>query len=155
MLDSMDMGRAVRFDDEEASTVRVLSEKSETRPADDDSEARKTSGPRGGEDSVEMSWYSISCTMLGANVDVDDDSVYSANKSETDESGLGSGPEGGTWGEAIDEEDVEVDENKSWDMGETEGPDAMGIVDDGEELGDWKLSRASGEGSSYFVKSKK
>jgi len=56
MLDSMDVARAVcSDDDEEASMVRVLSEKSETRTADEDSEARRTSGPRGGEDSIEMS----------------------------------------------------------------------------------------------------
>ena len=61
VLDSMDVTRTVRSDDDEkGSTVRVLSEKSETRPADEDPEARKTLGPRGGGDSVEMFWYSIS-----------------------------------------------------------------------------------------------
>ena len=136
MLDSMDVARAVcSDDDEEASMVRVLSKKSETRTADEDSEARKTSGPRGGEDSIEMSWYSI----LGTSDGIGGDSGRGANRSDTEPKWLGSKLEGesewGTRGDGVNEGDAGADEDEPWDVGETAGLDATGIVDDGEELG--------------------
>ena len=71
----------------------------------------------------------------------------------------------------IDEEDAEVDEDTSWDMGidrdseadrdgswgigDAAGRGTTGIVDDGDESMGWGLLCASNEESSYFAKSKK
>jgi len=109
--------------------------------------------------SVAITWDSRLCAMLGANDDADDDSEDSENKSKTEPKWLGSKSEGesewGTRGDGVNEGDAGADEDEPWDVSETAGPDVTGSVDDGEELGDWKLSHGSGEESSYFLKLKK